>query len=130
MITDEDYLSTHGRHGDRLEWVSPAVERNARILMRGVNALLLHAGFSRVRVSSGFRTIEANRKAKGAAYSRHLTGEAVDLVDTFGAIGKWVKANPHALTQFGLWAEDPDSTNTWVHLQCVAPPSGNRIFKP
>ncbi len=131
MITVDDYLSTHGRHMDRLDWVSPAVERNAKILVRNVNALLLTIGFSGARISGGFRDMLSNRKIPGASpFSRHMTGEAVDIADLHGEIGQWVTAHSDVLVGCGLWAEDPDHTKIWVHLQSTPPPSGNRIFKP
>ncbi len=128
MITVDDYLSTHGRHMDRLEWVSPAVERNAKILVRNVNALLLLSGFSGVRVSGGFRDMLSNRSVKGASpFSRHMTGEALDLADLHREIGKWALAHPEALVTCGLWAEPLSLTPTWLHVQTTPVPGGLRI---
>ncbi len=126
MITLDDYLTTSGRHPERMRWVSPAVEQNAEELIRRVNALLTLFGQSR-KVSGGFRDMLSNKSTPGASpFSRHQTGEAVDLQDATGDLDKWCLAHPESLEKFGLWAEPSSMTVGWTHLQTVAVPSGLR----
>lgn len=130
MITTEDILTTSGKHPERMSWVSPAVEANAGILAARIDALLMLFGESR-DLTSGFRDMLSNKALKNASpYSRHQTGEAADIEDTMGRLGKWLLAHPEALVQTGLWAEHPEATGTWAHVQSVQSPSGQRIFRP
>jgi len=65
-----------------------------------------------------------------APKSKHLMGEAVDILDKDGKLRAWVKDNIQLMETIGLWMEAFESTPTWVHFQIVAPNSGNRIFVP
>lgn len=126
MITLEDYLTTSGRHPERLRWVSPAVEQNAKELVRRVNALLTLFGQSR-KISGGFRDMLSNKSTPGASpFSRHQTGEAGDLEDTDGTFDAWCLVHTEELEKLGLWAEPLHMTIGWTHLQTVAIPSGLR----
>jgi hypothetical protein len=127
VITAGDILTTSGRHPERLAWVSPAVEANAGVLAAKVDALLLLFGESR-KVTGGFRDMLTNRRLKNASpYSRHQTGEAVDLEDTMGRLKAWAKTHPEAFEQVGLWCEPFHLTPTWLHVQSTPVPSGLRV---
>jgi hypothetical protein len=127
VITLEDYLTTHGKHRDRLRWVSPAVEENAEITVSRVNGLFLVCGFSR-RVSGGFRDMMTNKATKGASpFSRHQTGEAADLEDFDCKLKALAIKNSNALANLGLWCEPLHMTPTWLHVQTTAVPSGLRV---
>jgi hypothetical protein len=130
VITTDDILTSSGKHGDRIDWVSPAVERNAELLATRVTALLLLFGQSR-RINSGFRDPNTNnalaKKGRASPYSRHVTGEAADIEDMSGTLGKWALANPDALAHAGLWCEPLHMTPTWLHVQTVPVPGGKRI---
>lgn len=127
MITVEDYFTTHGKHPDRIEWVSLAVEKNADVLVQRINALLLLSGYSR-RLSGGFRDVDSNRKLKNASpYSRHLTGQAGDIEDFDGHLKDWAARHVDALTGFGLWCEPFHLTPSWLHVQTTPVPSGQRV---
>jgi hypothetical protein len=126
VLTVDDYATSSGKFKDRIDWLSPAIERNAKELLRRVNALLVQFGESRA-ISSGLRTVDANRELKNASpYSRHMTGEAVDLEDPKGSLKRWL--NAPLLAKFDLYAEDFAETPTWLHLQTTKTKSGKRIF--
>lgn len=127
MITAEDILTTCGKHPERMDWVSPAVEQNAKTLATRVSALLLLFGFNR-KLTSGFRDVASNRKLKNASpFSKHLTGEAADIDDLSGSLKAWVLKNPDAVANVGLWCEPLHMTPTWLHVQMVPVPSGQRV---
>ena len=65
-----------------------------------------------------------------AITSKHLAGAAADIADPDGLLAKWCISNLQALKNIGLWMEDPGHTIGWVHLQMMAPKSGNRVFIP
>ena len=85
------------------------------------------------RVNSGWRPPEINANVPGAARnSRHMTGQAIDLSDDDGALGRWCMS-PNwldALERIGLWMESTDHTKRWVHVQTVPPASKRRVFIP
>jgi hypothetical protein len=83
-------------------------------------------------VNSGWRPPEVNASTSGAARnSKHMTGEACDLSDDDEMLDSWLLgAGRPSLVRIGLWQESPQSTPRWAHVQCVPPPSGNRVFIP
>jgi hypothetical protein len=60
--------------------------------------------------------------------SKHLTGQAVDIKDSDGALYEWCKEHTTVLEQAGLYCEE--ATLGWVHFQSVPPKSGRRWFYP
>ena len=85
------------------------------------------------RVSSGWRPRAINAATPGAArFSRHLTGEAIDIADPSGVIDAWCvcASSMIALTRISLYLEHPSATPGWCHLQTVPPRSGKRMFFP
>ena len=88
-------------------------------------------GFKPARVFTyTYRNPEHNARVGGAKKSNHLTGCACDIADSDGLLKDYLRTNPELLEECDLYAEDFDSTPTWVHLQSVPPKSGRRIFKP
>lgn len=69
--------------------------------------------------------------------SKHLTCEAIDLWDPDKKIGNWCVGNIEFLQEHDVWMESlvvthksAEASGRWIHLQNVAPSSGNRIFMP
>ena len=92
---------------------------------------LNNLGFKPPRVfTCTYRSPEHNARVGGAKKSSHLTGCACDIADADCKLKDYLRMNPDLLEECDLYAEDFDSTPTWVHLQTVAPKSGRRIFKP
>lgn len=88
-------------------------------------------GFKPPRVfTCTYRSPEHNARVGGAKKSSHLTGCACDIADSDGLLKDYLRTNPELLEECDLYAEDFDSTPTWVHLQTNSPKSGRRIFKP
>ena len=81
-------------------------------------------------VTSGYRPGHYNKQAGGAKASAHLDCEAVDLYDPDREFTIWCWQNEDELEKAGLYMEDPEYTDGWVHLQTRAPRSGKRIFIP
>lgn len=123
MITLKDYLMGRG------EGISGDLLLNAKETVTRVNLLLSEFGVDR-KVTSGYRTPEANAAAGGAKKSNHMLCKACDLEDKDGKLDAWCEANQDILASIGLWLESPKATPTWCHLQIVPPRSGNRIFTP
>lgn len=81
-------------------------------------------------VTSGYRPAAINASAGGAKQSNHMKLLACDFKDTDGSLDQYCLDNPKVLEECGLYQEDPGSTLNWCHLQCTAPASGKRVFKP
>jgi hypothetical protein len=96
-----------------------------------LRARLNQLGFKPPRVfTCTYRSPEHNARVGGAKKSSHLTGCACDIADADGKLADYIMTNPELLEECDLYAEDFDSTPTWVHLQTNSPKSGRRIFKP
>ena len=82
-------------------------------------------------ITSGVRSVEdqkrINPKSMGSA---HVKAAACDIADPHGALDSWCLANLDALTECGLYLEDPSKTPRWTHLQVLPPKSGKRVFLP
>ena len=103
---------------------------NAEEMIDKANQLLERFGETR-KVNSGWRPASINSATVGAAQkSKHMTCEAIDLEDKDGSFGRWCLENLDVLQELGLWMENPEKTKTWVHVQTIAPRSGNRVFNP
>ena len=118
--------------------------RNIDGLLVKVNRLRLLYGKPLI-VTSGYRSLEEHLaiyaakgitdQAKIPMKSKHLSGQAVDLVPADGDIkgfqkfiSELVKYNDFAVD--GLWFEDFAYTDRWTHAQSVPPKSGKRFFLP
>lgn len=121
MLTVDDWITSSGKYKQRAssEELTDAVKEDAQKLIEKVNAFLLDLGVevSTVKVSSGFRPSSVNATIKNAAKkSLHMSGRAIDLVDSENAIGKLIQEKPELLTKHGLWLEHPSKTPGWCHL--------------
>lgn len=129
MISAKDILDSSGKYPDREQ--SPectdSVRKNAEILATKVSNLLAELGY-KTSVSSGFRTSAANTKAGGAKRSAHMRGQAVDLLDPSGSLGKVLMNRQDLLHKHDLYMEHPEHTRGWVHLDTV--PRKYRVFNP
>lgn len=106
------------------------MEANLEKLLRAINKFCAVYG-KPLKVTSGYRPAAINATVKGAAKkSNHMACLAVDFADKDGKLAEYCLNNLKLLEEFGLWMEDPAYTKGWVHLQCVPPRSGNRVFKP
>lgn len=82
-------------------------------------------------VDSGLRSqSDQERINPSAPKSKHLTGQAVDVADPVGSLWSWIEQNMSLMAKIGVYFEDKGSTPTWVHIQCVPPGSGKRVFIP
>lgn len=127
MITlSEYYLGRDQSHRDEL---TREICDQAKITVDCVNQLLDAAKMT-AKVNSGWRPKAINAKAGGAPKSKHMTGQACDLADPKGDLGRWCLDNLAELERIGLWIENPERTAGWLHAQIVAPRSGRRVFNP
>lgn len=132
-ITEEMYYTSSNKYPERAKSpeLTQEVRDNAVILLDKVNKLLEELKISKVSVSSGFRTSDANAKIPNAAKkSNHMRGLAIDLLDSDGKLDELFLKNLDKLEKYSLYLECTESTVGWSHLQSVAPKSGNRVFKP
>ncbi len=65
---------------------------------------------------------------RAAIDGQHEHSNAVDIVDNDNA--RDAALDDAQLEAAKLYREDPNYTDTWVHLQRVPPASGHRTFKP
>lgn len=134
LISLEMYLK--GREKQYPNEYTKEIEANAIELLKKVNAFLEELGIDKVEVTSGFRPLAINSNTKGAAKkSNHTICKAVDILDNKSQdLAEKCKKQMDLMIKYDLYMEDPNSTKgkytNWVHLQNVAPKSGNRIFNP
>jgi len=129
VITLEMYLM--GRDKQYASDYSVEIENNAKELLEKVNALLKDLGIDKVQVNSGWRPPAVNAGVAAAAKkSNHMIGKAVDLGDADCSLWNILMKNMDLLKKYGLYLEDKRWTKTWVHIQSIAPKSGNRVFIP
>jgi len=84
-----------------------------------------------MQVTSGLRSqADQARINPGAPKSKHLSGQAADILDEDGSLKVWVGENLALMETIGLWFEAFESTPNWCHMQIVPPGSGKRIFQP
>ncbi|MEQ1572789.1 MAG: D-Ala-D-Ala carboxypeptidase family metallohydrolase [Vicinamibacterales bacterium] len=131
LITLKDYWM--GRDTTYPLDMTPEIEHNAEILLGLVNLLLTKYGGTHPHVTSGWRPPRVNATTPGAAkFSRHMTGQAIDLEDHDGLLDDWLMSDQGllALQEIGLWLEHPAATKGWTHLQSMPPASKRRVFYP
>jgi len=109
--------------------LTPELEENMSILLERISLVREQYG-KPMNVSSGYRPGHHNIKAGGSARSAHITCEAIDILDIDRKFSKWIVDNKYLLQELDLYVEDPNYTNSWVHLQTRPTRSGNRIFIP
>lgn len=125
MISEKDLLT----YVEKDFVITSEMHQNMSTLIASVNNLLADWG-KRVVVTSGLRSPAKNMAVGGSTNSNHLKGLAVDFSDFHGDFGLWCEKNLGLLEKYSLWMEDRRYCPHWLHLQCVPPKSGNRIFIP
>ena len=126
-FTIEELLKAGSTKWD-INKVDIVIKRNLEDLCRKINTL----GYQPpMRATSCLRSIESQKKINPSAMgSSHLYGCAVDIADPKGELKKWLETRVATLMNCGLWLENPEKTNGWIHLQSYAPRSMSRIFNP
>lgn len=82
-------------------------------------------------VTSGLRSqADQARINPKAPKSKHIMGQAADILDEDKSLKTWVNENLALMAQIGLWFEAFDSTPNWCHMQIVPPHSDKRVFQP
>ncbi len=129
VIYPIDVLTSSNRFPERekSEECTSLVRQNAADTAERVTKLLEDIDYA-TYVTSGFRTRQSNKKAKGAIFSAHLQGRAVDLFDPDGKLANKILAKPQVLVDYDLYLENPQYTKGWVHLDTTK--RKNRIFIP
>lgn len=129
MISMKEILMGRAKFED----LDSETQENLTILHERINKLRTAYG-KPLTVNDGYRRPQDIPK-NGAAKSKHLFGQAIDLDDDdTHYLWDWVKENLELMQEIGLWIEDPRWTHgkvgTWMHFQTVPPGSGKRIFIP
>lgn len=135
IITRQMYLK--GREKKFASEYTEEVFNNSSKIIARASELLSRVGVTKVEISSGWRPKSINSQVGGSPNSQHIYGNAIDILDPDKSIGQWCISNLESLSEIGLWMESLIKTHTsdvpnerWVHLQCVPPKSGSRIFLP
>lgn len=126
ITLNEFYMGRDQSHRDEL---TREICAQAKITVECANQLLAAAKMT-AKVNSGWRPKAINAKAGGAPKSKHMTGQAIDLADPKGDLGRWCLDNLSELARIGLWIESPERTQSWLHAQIVPPASKRRVFNP
>lgn len=114
--------------------VTPEIASNLAILLDRLN--LVRIAYNKpMTVTSGLRSLEQQKSLisqgkSNATHSKHLYGQAADILDESGVLKAWANDNLKLIEEIGLWLESFDHTPNWVHFQIVSPKSGNRFFIP
>jgi hypothetical protein len=129
MIDLDYYFGQHEAEAAPGE-LTDEIRANGAITVDRANQLLTASAFD-FGQRSGWRPAATNAVIPNAAVkSKHMTGQAVDIVDDEGELDQWCLDNPETLEQIGLWQEHPSATKGWCHVQIVPPKSGRRVFYP
>jgi uncharacterized protein YcbK (DUF882 family) len=110
------------------------IRSNLQVLCERLNKVRKAWGKPMI-VTSGLRSQKQQEELikagkSNAPKSAHLVGMAADIADPDGELAAWLLKNVHILEEAQLWAEDPQYTPGWIHLQCRPPRSGRRFFIP
>lgn len=124
-ITKQDLLMGRAKEAD----LDAELFDNLQILADRLNKFF-EAYSGPLRITSGYRPLEANAAAGGAKQSKHMICAAADIADADCKVWDYCLRNLELAATLGLWFEDKRWTPTWVHLQIQAPKSGKRIFVP
>lgn len=102
---------------DEASEVTPTMFNSARSLITSVNLFLKSWG-GETHITSGWRPRAVNALIPNAASrSKHMTMQAVDLLDPEGLLDEFCLASPDLLSSCSLWFEHPSATKGWCHLQ-------------
>lgn len=88
------------------------------------------------KVSSGLRNRSLQASIDKAAGreplvgSKHLTGQAADILDLNHNLYAAITDEPELLELLDVYLEHKDYTRNWCHIQIVPPKSKKRIFIP
>lgn len=143
MIRESEYWGIHTGHSE----ITESIKKNATELLESVNQLMLEAqedgvGFTinpktKSYISgSGNGGFRPSNSTVGASKSKHKEGKAVDVFDPDREFASWCLAHKSKLADAGLYMENPAWTTGkngiggWVHLQSVAPGSGQIVYRP
>lgn len=134
MITKEELITIDeilmGRDRAYAQEFTKEIATNIEKLHKALTVVRLAYGQPMV-VNSGWRPPSYNKTVSGAASkSLHMLGLACDIRDRDGSLKDFVLSRLDLMQQLGLYFEDFRWTKGWVHFQCIAPPSGVRIFVP
>ena len=113
---------------------TPEIDATLQILLERLNKVRDAYGVPMI-ITSGLRSLELQMKVNPKApHSKHLSGQAADVLDQNGVLKKWILAHLPLMEESGLWFEAFDSTGGeqggWVHAQIVPPASQHRFFLP
>lgn len=82
-------------------------------------------------VTSGLRSAaDQARINPKAPHSKHMAGQAADILDEDGSFKKWIQENMSLMEHIDVYFEDFATTVNWAHIQSVPPGSGHRVFIP
>ena len=82
-----------------------------------------------LKVNSGYRSVEHNKKIGGSPKSSHCFAQAIDIADPQNEFYDWIVANKKH-EELDFYMEDKSATKTWCHITTRAQASKNIIFKP
>lgn len=109
---------------------TPEIDKNLAELLARLNQVREAYGIP-MTVTSGLRDLAQQMAVNPKApQSKHLTGQAADILDMDRKLRAWVEAHMDLMAEIGFWFEDFDHTPGWVHFQIVPPKSGKRVFLP
>lgn len=98
---------------------SPKVRENLQRLIDFINPIR-EAWGSAIRINSGFRCPQLNRRVGGSSTSAHLTGNAVDMYPINGKIKEFKEFVPRYLKEHNCsWDQclrEKSAFAEWVHL--------------
>ena len=110
--------------------LTPEQEINFHLLHAAVNILRHECGLPFV-ITSGVRSKEDQLKINPKnPKSAHTLAAACDILDKDRKIWVWCMDNLDCVIEAGIYLESKNFTPTWVHMQIIAPKSGNRVFLP
>lgn len=113
---------------------TPEIDANLQVLLERINKVRAAWG-KPMTVTSGLRdqAQQAGLIAAGksnAPHSKHLTGQACDILDSDQSLRDWIMLNVEMMEEIGFWFESFQSTPNWCHFQTCPPASGKRFFIP
>ena len=137
ILSLDTYLTSNHRHDNVMkDWTGVYLPSAMKTIALASEFASL-AGFTITDITSGWRPEWLNRNLGGAASSKHVTAQAIDIADPDKVFGKWLAANIGALRERGCAIESltrthasTDPAGRWTHIQTIIPPSGNIIFMP
>ena len=79
-------------------------------------------------ITSGYRTVEWEKKQGRSGKSDHCKCKAIDVYDPDKDLAKWVHEHEQLLKYNQLWVEHTDYTKNWVHF--TTQPKSQLFFIP